>query len=250
MATQYTFAQWNASVQYEKYDVARGTSASDTTYYYSTQDSLGVNPKSIFSYNTIVWSRKDDLVTVHYTLTGAYQNFVQGSIITAIGGLVNGFTGMIINAGQAGATSGFMQFIHAGWNEGNNTTAGTISTVLSPAWTTGFFFVPSYNTNIDVQPTIVEAQFGDGYSQRQGQNLNNNNVKWDLNFDGRSDKEAKAILNFVEDKAGVYPFELLLPVSKFVNRPELKYVAESARSNATSFGLNNVSVSVKQVFDL
>jgi phage-related protein len=250
MATQYTFAQWNGSVQYEKYDVARGTSAPDTTYFYGTQDSLGVNPRAVYSYSSIVWNRKDDLITVHYTLTGIYQNFVQGSIITAIGGLVNGFTGMIVNAGQAGATSGFLQFIHAGWNESNNTTAGTISTFLSPQWTTGFFFVPSYNTNIEVQPIVIESKFGDGYSQRQAENLNNNNVTWDLNFDGRSDKEARAILNFVEDKAGVYPFELLLPVNKFVNRPELKYITKSARVGTNSFGLNNVSVSVQQVFDL
>lgn len=250
MATQFFFPYWNTNVQYEKFDVVKGTYIDDLIYYYATQNNIGHNPSGIYAYNTIAFNRKDNLVTAYYTLTGAAVNFVQGSMVTVLGGIVGGYTGMLVNAGIANPVSGFIQFIQGGWNEEYNTTAATITTSLSPAWTTGFFFIPSYNTSIDIKQSIIEAKLGDGYSQRSANGLNNNLGSWDLNFEGRSDKEAMAIQNFVEDHQGVYNFALMLPVSKLVNRPELKYVTKGFKSDTTSFGLNNIRVQVEQVFDL
>lgn len=250
MATQFFFPYWNVNVQYEQFDVVKGTYIDDLNYYYATQDNIGHSPSGIYSYNTIAFSRKDSLITAYYTLTGAAINFAPGSLVTVLGGIVGGYTGMVTDVGLYGSTSGYIKFIQGGWNESFNATAGTIVTSLSPAWTTGFFFIPSYSTSIDIKQNIVEAKLGDGYSQRSANGLNNNMASWSLNFEGRSDKEAAAIQNFVEDHQGVYPFTLMLPVSKLVNRPELKYVTKGFKSDTNSFGLNNVNVQVEQVFDL
>lgn len=250
MATQFIFPYWNGGVSYEKFDVARGVDINDLAYYYATQASLGERPRAVYSYSTVSWTRKDDLITAYYTSTGSAVNFVPGSIVTALGGLVAGYTGMLVNAGASGASVGFIQFVNAGWNEAGNLAAGTITTSLSPAWTTGFFFVPSYNTQADSEPAIIESKMGDGYSQRMADGLNNNISKWELGFESRSDKEARAIMNFVQDMQGVYPFQIMLPVSRLANRPELKYVAKGVKLSPSSYDLNSVSVSVQQVFDL
>jgi phage-related protein len=126
---------------------------------------------------------------------------------------------------------------------------GAINTIYNPAWTSGFMFEPSYSSSLDTQTRRIEAKFGDGYSQRQRDGLNSNNHTWKLSFENRSDREAKAIGNFIEDKGGVDSFELLISANKLVPDPKLKYVAMNPQTSPQSFNLNNVSAEFMRIYD-
>lgn len=245
MATNYKVAPFNSVINFEKFDFVT-ESSSNFRYFYATQNSLGQNPTGIFNYAITSFSRVNDLVTINYTYTGSAATFVQGSIIR-ITGMANStlnYTGMVVNAGN-----GWIQYINQGWPESSSVSVGAIN-CNNPAWTTGFFFAPSYSTNLESKQSVMTAQFGDGYSQRQKMNLNNNVQTWKIAFNERSDKEAKAIFNYIEDYGGSSSIKLLIPVNKLQNNPNLKYVVKDPQLTTTYFDLNNISVTATQVFDL
>lgn len=66
-----------------------------------------------------------------------------------------------------------------------------------------FFFVPSYNSNIEVRPAVKKIQFGDGFSQRSMDGVNSILLPFNLVFDKRTDAEARAILHFLEMRKGL-----------------------------------------------
>ena len=66
-----------------------------------------------------------------------------------------------------------------------------------------FFFIPSYNSNIEVRPAIKKIQFGDGFSQRSIDGVNSILLPFSLTFDKRTDAEARAILHFLEMRKGL-----------------------------------------------
>jgi phage-related protein len=246
MATQYSYFPYNNSANYKKFDVVRGMSESDSYYLYATQDSSSQSPLSNFTYSITSWERDDFKVKMTFNKTGSGPSFAPGSLVVVTGTASSqaNFTGMVI-----GADAGSIQFNSNGMPL-NGGAAGAISTIYNPAWTSGFMFVPSYSSALNTETRKIEAKFGDGYSQRQRDGLNSNTYSWKLNFENRSDRESRAICNFIDDKGGVDSFNLLMPANVLVTNPLLKYIAVNPQVNTNSFNLNNVNADFIQVFDV
>ena len=74
-----------------------------------------------------------------------------------------------------------------------------------------FFFIPSYNSELNIQPTVKRTQFGDGYVQRVPENINSILLPFNLTFDRRTDAETRAILHFLNARKGSESFVFLPP---------------------------------------
>lgn len=243
------FKYFNPSQVYSLYDVVGGASATDPVFYYSTiANNLGNGPSGIFNYNITTFSRSQDIATLTFTNSGGGIPFAPGSIVsTNVGadGTAN-YIGMVLNGSLT-----TVSYLNPGWDVATTASAGTVNTTLSPAWSTGFIWVPSYSTNYENQQGVITAQFEPGYEQRMASSLNPNTDMWSLIFADRTSKEARAIRNFVQMAAGVYSFPIMITDPNFDNQPTQKFVTSAnMRIQTKSFNLNDITVTVKRVFDL
>lgn len=244
MVTQYKFYGYGDTVNYKKFDIFIDPVIA--RYYYATQDNVNEPITSYYTYQISSFSRTNDIITLYYTKTGSGPNFAPGSLIVATGqsDATAYYTGMVIEA-----TPNYLLYQSAGPDINSSTVAGKINTVLNPCWTTGFYFIPSYSTSFEAKNKTIISQFGDGYSQRQRDGINSVQYNYNTVFENRSDKETRAILNFVQDKGGVEPIKLLMPVSALSNDPSLKYVCSDAKVSTQNYNSNNISLTLTQVFD-
>jgi VCBS repeat-containing protein len=247
MSTQFQFQAFNASVPYRKFDVIY-----DGKYEYATQD-MAIGQFTAAPSLQVVFSvtghiRTDDVVTVYFTQTGSTPIFQQGSIIgVAMAGAGNtsmNYTGMVLNG-----ASGQASYINPGWSEG--LTAGSLGTIncRNPGFTSGFMFAPTYSTRIGTENQVITTSLGNGYSQRMSNGLNSFNQTSQLVFQNRSDREARAMMNFVEDAAGVRAFPIMLPNSMLTNQPNHKYVVGNIDVSPVAFNLNDISLPAMRVFE-
>lgn len=250
MASQYYLPPWNANIAYKKFDVFYDYYiGGNLVYGYATQDNVGQHPSGIYTFNVTAYSRVEDVTTLSFTQTGAAMASVQAGSLIRVRGLTANtsveYTGMCIGGG-----SGYAQYINPGWSQTDNAVvAGTVN-LNNPAFTTGFFFIPTYSTKIDTKNKPIVAKLGDSYEQRSPQSLNTFDQTYSMVFQQRSDKEARAITNYVEDAAGVRCFPIVIPVAAFSNQPNQKFVADDVSVVPASYSLNDVQVSVRRVFDL
>lgn len=255
MANQDIVIQnWYSTTTYSMYDVTAGINVVSTPYlgppYWSTVDSnLGHNPSGQFIYAVTAYQRTQDIATVNLTYTGATPQFARGSLyaFTGLPDPVLAATGMVLNAGSNGGSSLWVSFINPGPEEvWQSTSIGAIN-CPEPTWTTGFFWSPSYTSPWEIQQNVITAKFDSQYQQRQPQGISSNVSIWTLNFDSRTDREAKGIMTFVQNLAGVYSTPILIPASHLYNNPTLKYVLSNPKAQPTSYNQNNVTVTASQV---
>jgi phage-related protein len=69
-----------------------------------------------------------------------------------------------------------------------------------------FIWTPSYNQSAEISPRVLAVRFGDGYTQRIPDGINNNLLNLDLTFENRSEKEATAIAHFLNVRRGAEAF--------------------------------------------
>ena len=250
--TSLSFKYFNPNQVYSQFDIVGGINSTDNTFYYSTTpNNLANNPSAIFNYTITGFSRYQDIATIYYTYTGG-PNFTVGSLVSLNVGFdaSANYSGMILNGGVNG-TNGTLTYLNAGWDQSPTGSAGSISTTVNPAWTTGFMFIPSYSTSYENQQNVILAQFEPGYEQRQASSINPNIDMWNLVFADRSSKEARAIRHFTQNLAGVYSFPIMITDPAFDNQPNQKFVTSAgAKLQAKSFNINDVSIQVRRVFDL
>lgn len=72
--------------------------------------------------------------------------------------------------------------------------------------TATFTWRPTYGGRNTKKPKTFEAQYGDGYTQRGANGINNNPESWSLTFDERDDVEASAIMSFLDTANAVSSF--------------------------------------------
>lgn len=245
MSTQYYFPPYNASVAWKKSDPIY-----DGSYFYATQDTIvgGASsaPTLQILYNVTGSMRQDDVTTLYFTQTGNVCNFQRGSIIKAAG-LTNSsmnYTGMALNGG-----SGFANFINPGWPESLAVSVGTVSGP-NPAFTSGFFFTPTYSTKIATENTPIVTQLGNNYSQRMSQGLNSFDQNITMVFQNRETREARAISNYVQDSMGVRAVEIMLGDPILNNQPNQKWALQNCEVTPVSYSLADITVQAKRVFDL
>ncbi len=242
------YSNWNDSYVYNKWDVIYGASAGDTRYFYSTIDSnLNADPAATFSYTPTQTSRTDNVMRTSFTQTGTAY-FQPGSVVVVKNiepdGSAN-YTGVVLAGG-----AGYVDYLNPGLTTSNAVTAGTVSAPIHPYWTTGWYWIPGWSSQVDHRQSVINTQLGEGYSQRMSPTINSNSLNWKLNFAERTDREIAAMLNFIQNYGGVTPFNMPFPVGILYNTPNLKFIASNPQHTLTSFGLNSVSVDIQQVFDI
>lgn len=249
MASQYYFPPYNAVIQYSKFDVFYDAyNGTNLVYGYATQDNIGQNPNGIFNFPITAYSRIGDVTTLTFTQTGSCGKFQAGSLIRVTGVSANSsvnYTGMCIDGG-----SGTLSYLNPGWAQTDNAISVGAINCPNPNWTSGFFFIPTYSTKIDIANKPFVAKLGDGYEQRSPPGLNTYEKTYNMVFQQRSNGEARAITNYVEDAAGVRCFPIVIPVAAFENQPNQKYVADNIGITTDSYGLNTINATVRRVFDL
>jgi phage-related protein len=254
MSTQHKILPFGTGVNYAKFDVFRnifnsGAGGNWTSpLFVATQASQNQFPSGLFVYPITSYNRVDDLTILNFAKTGVVPNIVAGSQISVTGintDITINYTGMVIDGG-----SGWCKFINPGWATGiNPVTVGAI-TCYNPAFTTGFMFIPTYSTKMPITNSVISAKFGDGYEQRTSAGLNTFAQGYQMVFQSRSAREMRAIVEYVQDKAGVYPFQILVPDQFLNNQPNQKYVAAQLDVNPVAYGLYDINVTVVRVFDL
>lgn len=247
--TTYSFAGYNNNYTYDKWDVAQGVTASDSRFFYSTVGSnLGNYPLSRFIYTATQTTRmSDEVMRVSFTQTGS-AFFRQGSMVTIQGVVPDSsanYTGVALGGG-----SGYVDFLCPGLTTTNAATNGNVIAPLHPNWTTGFAWIPGYSTQIANGQLVIRSNLGDSYSQRMNTAINSNSLNWSLTFDNRTNKETRAIANFLQDKCGVVPFVLAFPVGNLFNRNNLQYINGEPKISTESYNINTLTVDVQQVFDI
>ncbi len=244
--SQYQINPWGGTQNYRQYDVIGGINIGadihPSAYYYATQSSVGQNPSGIFSFAITSTVSSEDLTTVYFTQTGNMPPIQPGSLVSVAGTAANNYTGMAFNG-----SSGWLQIIIPGFSD----TVGAAGTVTcrNPAWTTGFAFIPTYTTKLDTNNQPIVTQLGNGYSQRMSRGVNPFDQGLNLVYQDIDKREMKAITHFVQDAAGVYPFEILLNDQYLNNQPHQKFTAPAMEVTPVSFGRYDVSVQLQRVFD-
>jgi len=244
--SRYITYPFRSGVAYKQFDVLNGINTGESRYYYATYDNENQNPSGVYIYPISSWQIVDEIATVFLTKTGFGPRFAAGSVIKITGegyGPIN-YTGMVSEGDET-----YIRFPVASYTTGSIGT-GALTTLVSPGWTTEFFFIPSYSSSQDIEVRTVEAKFGDGYAQRQRDGLNSNVGTWNIVFEGRSDRETKAIINFIEDKGGTDCFPILFSRGMLQNDPNIKYVGTNLKLNTTSYKLNTVSATLSQSFTM
>lgn len=78
-------------------------------------------------------------------------------------------------------------------------------------FTKNFYFQPDLDFSIPVSTRFIKNQFDMTAAAYEGDGINKSVLAFDFNFTNRSDKEALAILKYLDDKAGFKIFEIDLP---------------------------------------
>jgi phage-related protein len=82
-----------------------------------------------------------------------------------------------------------------------------------------FTWAVTKGTQLSMQPRVLEARFGDGYSQRTADGINTNPQIWSIVIDNREKAEGDAIQTFLEARAGHESFDWTPPdmaMAKFI----------------------------------
>jgi len=92
-------------------------------------------------------------------------------------------------------------------NEGNS----IINDINTDSWSRSFFWSPSLGLSISQKPRLHDISLGKGYTQIYNDGINESLLDFTVNFNNRNDKEARAILHFLEQHKGFKPFQFTLP---------------------------------------
>ena len=85
------------------------------------------------------------------------------------------------------------------------------STLKNFEYTGQFSFIPSYGSSVDIDFANNITEYGDGYDYINQKSLNRVYVQYNLQFNSRSDNEAKEIIEFAENTKGykTFPFQII-----------------------------------------
>lgn len=87
---------------------------------------------------------------------------------------------------------------HTSSNDNVAAASSNAPTGAASKWSREFFFKPGYGGSVTFEAKNERINFGDGYFSLIPKSVNNIRATYALGFDGRTDREAKAISNFIE----------------------------------------------------
>jgi phage-related protein len=110
-----------------------------------------------------------------------------------------------------------------------------------------FNYVPSYGSQLNCEPRLLEAPFGDGYSQRAGDGINTDPQNWPLVFEPFTNDEADAIEAFFKARlaaGGLEAFDWTPPF-----KASAKFICRSWSRSYDRFNSNTIHALFEQVFE-
>jgi phage-related protein len=105
---------------------------------------------------------------------------------------------------------------------------------------------PSYNSSEDHTPRVLTASFGDGYSQRSLDGINNDPGLFNLVWTNLLDAESDNIVNFLSARAGVVAFTWTPPRGSVA----IAVTCKKWNKTWTDAGAQQLTAEFRQVFDI
>jgi len=100
------------------------------------------------------------------------------------------------------------------WFTGANNTFVTHTTNPTGAnslFTRSFYFKPDLNFDVPINPKFVKTEYDSSAPAFENYGINKTSLEFTFTYNNRSDKEAEAILKFLDSNAGFKIFEMTLP---------------------------------------
>jgi phage-related protein len=94
-----------------------------------------------------------------------------------------------------------------------------------------FFWMASYTSTTSHKPLITVIRFGNGYEQRINKNINPDLKTFQLKFELKTEKEAYAIVHFLQDKSATKAFAYDPPTIYSEQTYRTKYVCREWETN-------------------
>lgn len=106
-----------------------------------------------------------------------------------------------------------------------------------------FTYTPSLSAKESRKPRIIVAQFGDGYSQRVRDGLNNDMAVWDLAFNNQTTANATSIETFFATQGGTTVFDWTPPNSA----SSKKFICREWTRTEVSYNVVSITAKFEQV---
>ncbi len=90
-------------------------------------------------------------------------------------------------------------------------THNTSPTGINSLFTRSFYFQPDLDFEIPVSPKYIKTEFDSSAPAFENYGINKTLLDFSYNLSNRSDKEAEAILKYLDANAGFKIFEMTLP---------------------------------------
>lgn len=111
-----------------------------------------------------------------------------------------------------------------------------------------FTWVPSRGYTTKAKPRVFSATFGDGYSQRVSDGINNIDYSWTLNFSSISVATAAEITTFLASKKGATSFTWNTTPGD--NATEVKVICSSWDESYDSHISRSIQAEFVRVYDI
>lgn len=105
-----------------------------------------------------------------------------------------------------------------------------------------FSYIPAYGATETTTARVLKAQFGDGYSQRIADGINNKPRSWSLSF-SKTQTDIDLILSFLNTEGGVNSFDWTPP-----RGVAGKWICEQWNTTVND-GFDNLTVQFVEVFE-
>jgi len=112
-----------------------------------------------------------------------------------------------------------------------------------------FFWQPSYQSSVKIEPRVKKIQFGNGYQQRILDGINSELKNLTLTFENRSEIETVSILHFLEERAGQQSFVYNVPTIYAKPSGVSKFIAPNWETNYNFYNNYTIKTVFEQVPD-
>jgi phage-related protein len=116
-----------------------------------------------------------------------------------------------------------------------------------------FIWTPSYASQLQLKPAVNVVRFGNGYEQRVPDGINSNQLRFNLNFEGRDSNEARAIAHFLHKRKGSEGFFFNAPFPYNFDGSQLypkRFVCEEWDINYNFYDNYNLNVRLTETANL
>jgi len=120
-------------------------------------------------------------------------------------------------------------------------------TNVVPFFPTGDFDV-DFGINNEVNFTVLENQFGDGYIQRAADGINSNRDTWNAAWTNLTNSESALIFGFLRERAGYKPFYYQAPGEDVAKQWTARDVKRQPTGVSDKLAYWKISATLKQEF--